>query len=130
MHDAGRVAAAEASRHFAAMDVCLAPFRRGVSTRRGSFMAALQQGVATVSTRGSHTDSMLQQADGHAFLLADDLEQYRHYACLLLRDPARRAEIAQAGQALYRAAFDWNVIAAHLVEALERPLRISAKLPT
>ena len=125
IHDAGRVPAAAISLHFAAMDVCLAPFRRGVSTRRGSFMTALQQGVATVSTRGSHTDTMLNQAAGHAFLLAadDDSGAYSRHACLLLQDPAHRAEIALAGQRLYQAAFGWNVIAAQLLEALAPSLR-------
>ena len=120
LRDAGRVPPDDASRHFAAMDVCLAPFRRGVSTRRGSFLAALQQGVATVSTRGSHTGTLLRQADGQAFLLTpdDDPVAFARAACRLLHDPARRKAITGAGQALYREAFGWEVIASKLVEAL------------
>ena len=131
VYDAGRVPPEDASRYFAAMDVCLAPFRRGVSTRRGSFMAALQQGVATVSTYGSHTDMILQRANGQAFLLApdDDPNTFARYACALLHDPARRTRIAGRGQALYQAAFDWNVLAAQLVEALNDPVGLSAGSP-
>jgi glycosyltransferase involved in cell wall biosynthesis len=86
-------------------------------------MAALQQGVATVSTCGSHTDSILKRADGQAFLLApdDDPTPFAHHACQLLHDPARRSQIARSGQALYEAAFGWNVLAAQLVEVLRHP---------
>ena len=120
LHDAGRVPPEAASQHFAAMDVYLAPFKWGVTTRRGSFMVALQHGIATVSTHGSHTDPVLKKEHDAAFLLApdDDPNTYRRYAEALFRDPARRTAIAQAGQALYQRTFDWNVIAARFWAAL------------
>lgn len=122
VHDAGRVPPDDASAYFAAMDVCLAPFRRGVSTRRGSFMAALQHGVPTVSTSGSHTGSLLRNAAGQAFVLTpdDDADAYALAVGPLLRDPDRRTALGQAGQILYQSHFDWNVIAARLVDALAR----------
>ena len=43
----------------AAADVLLTPFDDGVSTRRGSFLAGLCEGVAVVGTEGELTDSML-----------------------------------------------------------------------
>lgn len=121
LKDAGRVPHADASRYFGAMDVCLAPFRHGVSTRRGSFMAALQHGVATVSTHGRQTDTVLHQANGQAFLLAPDHDPdaYLHHACRLFREPRRRAEMAQAGRVLYRNTFEWEVIATRLLTVLE-----------
>ncbi len=36
----------------AAMDIMLNPFTDGISTRRGSALAALQQGVPLVTTKG------------------------------------------------------------------------------
>ncbi len=54
--DTGRLPAAEAAACFHVMDLYLSPFIDGVSTRRGSAMAALQHGVAVVSTRGELTD--------------------------------------------------------------------------
>lgn len=41
----------EISRRFMAMDLYLAPFSDGVSTRRTSLMASLQHGIASVGTR-------------------------------------------------------------------------------
>lgn len=123
MKDAGRVPAADASRYFAAMDLYLAPFRGGVSTRRGSFMTALQHGVATLSTHGRHTGPTLLRMNEEAFVLTpdDDPVHYRH-ACLdLYRDSTRRTAIARAGQAYYQATFDWDVLASRFVEALRQP---------
>ncbi len=128
LHDAGRVPAEELSRHFAAMDVCLTPFRGGVSTRRGSFMAALQQGVATVSTRGRHTGSLLKKADGHAFLLLpdDDPAAFVRATVQLFHNPEQRLALAHAGQALYQDRFAWTVIAAQLAEVLEHHPSLTA----
>ena len=118
--DAGPLPAADVARHFAALDLYLAPFRKGVSTRRGSFMVGLQHGIATVSTRGIHTDAMLLAEAGSAFLLTpdDDLESYRRCALALACDKARRDRVGEAGEALFRAAFCWPHVAETLLDAL------------
>lgn len=119
--DAGALPAAEVSRHFAAMDLYLAPFRKGVSTRRGSFLVGLQHGVATVSTRGIHTDAALLDADGSAFLLAsdDDSSGYGRLASALAQDEARRSRIGRTGETLFQTSFCWPRIADTLLTALE-----------
>ncbi len=48
----GRQAAGELARELSAADIFLAPFIDGVSTRRGTMMAALQHGLPIVGTRG------------------------------------------------------------------------------
>lgn len=120
VHDAGRLPGEEVSRHFAAMDLYGAPFRKGLSTRRGSFMTALQHGIPTISNRGAHTGQMLLQADGRAFLLSEeeDGEQYARLALSMFRDAALRRQIGAAGQALYQAHFDWPMVARTLIDLL------------
>ncbi|QDT15490.1 glycosyltransferase family 4 protein [Alienimonas californiensis] len=117
--DAGRLPAAEAARQFAAMDLALAPFVDGVSTRRGSMIAGLQQGVATVGTRAFLTDGLLRDADGTALRLTPpEPAPFAAAVGELLDDPARRAVIAAGGRALYDAQFAWPAIADRLRAAL------------
>jgi glycosyltransferase involved in cell wall biosynthesis len=117
------------------MDLYLAPFRDGVSARRGSFLAGLQHGLATVSTTGPQTDAFLDAQDGVAFLLApdDDLSAYENHVLTLVEDDALRARIAAGGRALYEEVFSWPRIAdrmlseLHSVPAPSSPLASAAR---
>lgn len=133
----GPLPAPDVSRHFAAMDLYLAPFRKGVSARRGSFLVGLQHGVATVSTHGRQTDSLFYKHQGSAFLLApdDDLETFQEHTLTLAQNDARRKRIARRGKELFDATFAWPRIVESMMEALEpsppspskaSPLRSSA----
>lgn len=111
----------EVSRRFAAMDVYLAPFLGGVSSRRTSLMTALQHGIATVSTRGEQTDRILLEADNRAFLLApeNDRTAFREACLRTVTDSALRGRMASEGQRLYEEMFDWNRIADRMLRALK-----------
>jgi len=111
--DAGRLPGPDVSRCLSAMDVYLSPFRNGVSARRGSFLAAVQHGVASVSTHGRHTDAFLRAADGEAFLLAPEGDADAFVAAVraLVHEPERRARIAKAARTLYLKHCDWPVLA-------------------
>jgi glycosyltransferase involved in cell wall biosynthesis len=128
--DAGRLPPEDVSRHLAAMDVHLAPFMAGASTRRGSLMAGLQHGVPTVSTRGKQTDALLRRWDEHAVLLAEEGDRRGFARCAerLLNHPAERREIAQRSQTFYDTYFDWPVLADTLTEAMEAVARSPASL--
>jgi glycosyltransferase involved in cell wall biosynthesis len=104
---------------FAAMDVYVCPFIDGVSTRRGSFMAGLQQGVPTVTTTGYHTDAVLREAAGRAFLAAEaeDEAAFVEGVLRLVADSGERRRVAAAGRDLYHRQFDWPVTARRLLEA-------------
>ena len=104
------------------MDLYLAPFKRGVSTRRGSFMVGLQHGVATVSTTGPDTGTLLESHNNTAFLLASDDRpaQFVEQVCRLAKDPPRRRQLAQRGQSFYDETFSWPAIASTLQAALAR----------
>jgi glycosyltransferase involved in cell wall biosynthesis len=134
-HCTGALPGPDVSRHLAAMDLYLAPFRDGVSARRGSFLAGLQHGLATVSTTGPQTDAFLDAQDGIAFLLApdDDLSAYENHVLTLVEDDALRARIAAGGRALYEEVFSWPRIAdrmlseLHSVPAPSSPLASAAR---
>lgn len=121
VHDAGRLPGEGVSEHFAAMDLYLSPFRKGVSTRRGSFMVAIQHGIPSVSTWGSHTGPLLRGQDGEAFLLAaeEDVEGYVQQALALLDDAEMRRRMYQNARTLYTACFSWNAIARKMMDTLQ-----------
>jgi hypothetical protein len=56
LYATGFVSDEEVSREFSEADVMLAYFVDGLSTRRGSVMAALEHGVSVLSTMGEFTD--------------------------------------------------------------------------
>jgi glycosyltransferase involved in cell wall biosynthesis len=109
--DAGRLPAEDVSRHLAVMDLHLTPFTDGVSTRRGSFMAGLQHGVATVATEGPLTDRILRAQHDRALLLAStrDPDAFAAAACALYDDPSRRAQLGRAGRTLYETSFAFDI---------------------
>jgi glycosyltransferase involved in cell wall biosynthesis len=116
------------------MDLYLAPFVAGVSTRRGSFMAALQHGVPTVATAGAQTDPILHRNDGNAFVLRPetDVDAFAEIAFALQNDPDRRRQIGRAARRLYRNEFDWTVLARRVEDVLCRnspPVHSTVSLP-
>ncbi len=65
--DLGSLPAADVSRNLQAIDIYASPFVDGVSTRRGSFFAGIQHGLATITTRSYHSDSDMMSYEGTAF---------------------------------------------------------------
>ncbi|MEM7691661.1 MAG: glycosyltransferase [Pseudomonadota bacterium] len=114
--DVGYQLPAPASEVVASMDLMLAPFSDGLTTRRGSAMAALQQGVALLSTDGRLTGEMLRAENERSLLLtpAGDRQAYAERAVRLLSRPEAAGEIGLAGEAFYRERFDWPVLARKL----------------
>ena len=126
--DAGRLPPEAVSRHFQAMDIYLAPFVDGVSTRRGSFMTGLQHGVPTVATVGPLTDNLLRKADGEAFHLApvNRPDQFAERALYLQSDVQHRTSIGTAGRQLYDNYFTFEVAADTLLHHLSSSAEIPA----
>ena len=117
----GPLPAEEVSRRLSAMDIHLTPFTDGISTRRGSFLAGIQHGVATVGTNGYNTDRILTQEHGCALLLAKSAErnEFINHVRTLSASSADRSRLAKAGQELYTGYFDWSGISARVLEALK-----------
>lgn len=130
LYDAGPLPGPGVSRCFAAMDLYLVPFEQGTSTRRGSFLVALQHGVATVSTSGPETDWLLRAHDNRAFRLApwNDPDAFVTATERIGAHPARREQMGHRARALYARHFDWPVLGTRLLSHL-RPLIPSPASP-
>lgn len=106
--------------HLRAMDVLLAPFCDGVSTRRGSVMAGLQHGVPVITTASSWTDRVLLNAQPHG-LLALQCDSAASFAAqtaaglpAMLGDEGLSRRAAQ----FYHEHFAWEAIAETLSDHL------------
>ncbi len=120
--DAGALPGPEVSEHLAAMDVHLVPFIDGVSTRRGSFMAGLQHGVASVTTLGVHTDDVLRRAAGSAFAATPngDPGAFAARAASIAADPEARRRMGTLARDLYDKEFAFERSSARLLDMLSR----------
>lgn len=117
----GRLSATEAADAIAIMDLMINPFSDGISTRRGSAMAALQHGVPVLTTRGHATESLWDDEEGRCvFRSPNDCRDRWLQACreawqaTVARDANRRESIKR----FYRNHFDWPVIAGKLLTSL------------
>ncbi len=114
----------------AASDIFLAPFADGVSARRTTLMAALQQGVAIVGTDGPLTDPVLREAPSALRLTPlHDPDAFAAAAVDLAAAPEERAALGQAARQLYVGRFDWAVSARAVIAALSADLCTPATLP-
>jgi glycosyltransferase involved in cell wall biosynthesis len=95
------------------MDLYLVPFRNGTSTRRGSFLTALQHGVPTVSTLGDETGRVLRNENDRGCVLIpwNDVEGFAEAAVQLASDDGRRREMGERARDVYRLHFDWDQLA-------------------
>jgi glycosyltransferase involved in cell wall biosynthesis len=120
VHEPGRQPAETVARKIASADLFLAPFLDGVSTRRGSVMAALQHGVPVVATDGFITDDLLRRRHDALHLVpVDGAEGFANATVELALDSDRREALGRAGRALYEECLDWPVIARTLIETLD-----------
>lgn len=116
----GNVSSLDAARSIQAIDLFLSPFRDGISTRRGSIAAALQQGLPIVSTAGKLTDEALHCENGSSFELVpvgNDADFI--IKCLeLCRNDERRRLLGRHARTLFEKVFSWPVICEHLSSTL------------
>lgn len=99
----------EVSRWMASLDLLVAPFVDGISTRRTSTAAALAHGIPVVSTCGPHTDEGLLTPARVALAPLDDPGGLGNLVVELAKDPARRLALGRGGLELYRQHLDWPV---------------------
>ncbi|MEA3338715.1 MAG: glycosyltransferase family 4 protein [Chloroflexota bacterium] len=93
-----------------AADVCVLPYRDGVSFRRGTLHACLTHGRAIVTTHPAV--ELPQVRDGENMLLAEprDTEELAQTVARLAADPALRTRL-EAGAKALAAEFTWERIA-------------------
>ena len=103
-----------------ASDIILLPFTDGVSTRRGTIMAALAHGVPVLGLNGHNTDAVLAQAtDAIVLTSVGDRAAFAHATVELTRDPARMRAIGDAGRRMYESCFDWPLLAEGVASQLD-----------
>ncbi len=107
------------SAFFAATNLMLSPFSDGVSTRRGSFLAALQHGTPTLSTYGPLTDTILLRGQDRAYALTPTKQErsFIERAIHLAQSPHLDCMGAKAHR-FYHEHFTWKHLTHRLVEAL------------
>jgi glycosyltransferase involved in cell wall biosynthesis len=88
--------------------VYVVPLRAGSGTRIKIF-EALSMGKAVVSTSVGAEGLALES--GRHFVAADTAHDFAHAVIRLLRDPARRRALGDAGRALVEANYSWSKVA-------------------
>lgn len=113
---AGKLPAHHLSCHLAACDLLIQPYPDGVSTRRGSFMAAISHGRPVVTTSGELTEPLWSQTDAVAVVPAGDTDAFVNRVRRFANNPEERHRTGCAAQKLYQERFDIS----HTVAALRQ----------
>jgi len=92
------------SAHLQACDVAVQPYPDGASARRTTLMAALANGVPTVTTAGPYTEPVWAESPV-TLVPAADASALAAAVLDLLDDRARRMRIADESRAFYQARF-------------------------
>lgn len=95
----------EVSRELHEASLILAPFTDGVSTRRGSVMAALAHQKAILTTDGICTMEDIPWHEIVQVVPQGDKQAFEHYAYELLQDKEKREHIGQKGHDYYMTNF-------------------------
>lgn len=106
----GYTPAEEVSANFLAADICVLPYRDGVSFRRGSFMAALAHGLPIVSTEPHVPIPALADGDNILLIPAEDPKSAADALETLISKPALRARLSRGALDLAKS-FAWDRIA-------------------
>jgi glycosyltransferase involved in cell wall biosynthesis len=114
VHATGYLDHEDVSQHLAACDVIIQPYEDGVTTRRGSVMAALSHGLAIVTSDGRFTEPVWREGDAVVLTAAGDTAAAADAVVRLLARPSDRARLGASARALYRSRFDVQ----HTVDAL------------
>ncbi len=101
----GALPAPDLSRHLQACDLMIQPYPDGITTRRGSAMAALAHGLPIVTNSGPLTESIWRQYRAVHMTPAGNHGQLARHAGRLLSEPEEMKRLAQAGKDLYHERF-------------------------
>ncbi len=116
VHWTDHIPANQVSAAFHISDVCLLPYRDGASYRRGSFMAALEHGMAIVTTPPKAPYPDLIHGETVLFAPADDPNAMTEAVEQILTDSALQQRLQTQAKALAKQ-FGWDAIAAACLRA-------------
>jgi glycosyltransferase involved in cell wall biosynthesis len=115
----GYIASEEVSASFAAADICVLPYRDGVSYRRGTLMAALAHGVPIISTEPRVPMDTLAHGQNIFLVPADDPGATADAVERLSADTELCARLARGAQELAQS-FTWDHIAAQTAQLYQQ----------
>jgi glycosyltransferase involved in cell wall biosynthesis len=104
----------------AASDVYLAAYIDGVSARRTSFLAGLQQGVAVVGTKGRSTDPEFLDCPGIRLTAVDDAIGFGVAAVAVAADPQSRATMASYTKQMFDERYSFALVASRWLGQIGR----------
>jgi glycosyltransferase involved in cell wall biosynthesis len=117
----GYVASGRVTEILLASDLFLAPYEGGVSSRRGSLMAALVHGLPVLSTPSKIETRYFREGENFAAVSFGDADALAAEGAALMDDPERRARLRAGADALAEV-FSWPVIAGDTRDFLESVL--------
>ncbi|MGH9412050.1 MAG: glycosyltransferase family 4 protein [Vicinamibacterales bacterium] len=113
----GRLEAREVAAALRACDVLVQPYSDGITTRRTTAMAGLQNGVATITTDGFLTERVWRETGAAALVPALDASRAADAAARLLSNAHARAEQGARGRSVYEQRFSLERTVAQLRES-------------
>ncbi len=131
LHCTGALPAAGVSHYLNAIDIYLAPYEDGVSTRRGAFLAGIQHALPVLTTSGPQTDALLYDAADTAFVMAPagDSAAFARALTHIVTTPERQHQLGRGARSFYLDHFQWPVIASQYEETLAiAPMNSSPRL--
>ena len=114
VHATGALGAADVAVAMAACDVLYQPYPDGVTTRRTSVMAGLQNGIATISTAGPLTERVWRETGAVVLAPQGDTDTAVAQIRRFLDDRAARKTQAERGRDAYERHFAMDLTVARL----------------
>jgi glycosyltransferase involved in cell wall biosynthesis len=113
----------EVSANFWASDICVLPYRDGVSFRRGTLMAALAHGMPIVSTYPQVEVAEIIEGENMALVPPDDVKALAGKIAQLAASSALRRRLARGAVELSNL-FSWQSIAEKTMKVYEEILTV------
>lgn len=107
IHATGHIQESERlSLHLRACDLMIQPYPEGITTRRGSAMAALSNGRPLVTTAGVLTEPIWEPSSAVELAPAGNIQAFVDAILRVLNDGDHRCSLGKAGRELYDRQFD------------------------
>ena len=110
LHFTGFISDGDVAAHIASVDLMCLPYRDGASYRRGSLMAAINQGAAIVTTRPAVSYADFEHGENLWLVEADSPEAIAAAVQQLMASPGQLDRLREGAREL-RQRFDWDGIA-------------------